>query len=195
GAALDHVGARELATLEVDDDILPSEDAVAAALDARALGTFLRPRGRNAHKGESGRVLCVGGDHGKGGAVLLCAEAALRAGAGLVDVATRAVHVPALLARRPEAMAHAMESAREQAGLHAAADVVALGPGLGQDAWGSELFAALVDGGTPLVIDADALNLLAAAPRTLRVDTVLTPHPGEAARLLSTSTVDVQGDR
>ncbi|GAA3920112.1 NAD(P)H-hydrate dehydratase [Luteimonas lutimaris] len=195
GQALEHVGARELATLGIDDDILPPGEAIAEALDARALAGFLRPRGRNSHKGESGRVLCVGGDHGKGGAVLLCAGAALRTGAGLVDVATRAAHVPALLARRPEAMAHAMESARELAGLHAAADVVAVGPGLGQDAWGSELFAALVDGDAPLVIDADALNLLAAAPRTLRVDTVLTPHPGEAARLLSTSTVDVQGDR
>jgi len=195
GAALECVGVRELATLEVCDDLLPRAEAIAEALDVRALAGFLQPRRRNSHKGESGRVLCVGGDHGKGGAVLLCAEAALRAGAGLVDVATRAAHVPALLARRPEAMAQATESARELAGLHATADVVALGPGLGREAWGSGLFAALVDGDAPLVIDADALNLLAAAPRTLRADTVLTPHPGEAARLLSTSIADVQRDR
>ena len=195
GAALEYVGARELATLDVGDDILPAGDAVATALDTRALGDFLLPRGRNSHKGESGRVLCVGGDHGKGGAVLLCAEAALRTGAGLVDVATRATHVPALLARRPEAMAHAVESARELAGLHAAADVVALGPGLGQEAWGSGLHAALLEGDVPLVVDADALNLLAAQPRALRADTVLTPHPGEAARLLSMSTAAVQAER
>jgi len=195
GAAIESVGARELATLDVGDDILPTGDAVAMALDARVLGGFLRPRGRNSHKGESGRVLCVGGDHGKGGAVLLCAEAALRTGAGLVDVATRAAHVSALLARRPEAMAHAVESARELAGLHAAADVVALGPGLGQEAWGSGLLAALLEGDAPLVVDADALNLLAAQPRTLRAGTVLTPHPGEAARLLSTSAAEVQADR
>src|SRR5690606_30107403 len=67
GAALDHVGARELATLETDHDILSADAAIARALDAGDLGRFLRPRGRNSHKGESGRVLCVGGDHGKGG--------------------------------------------------------------------------------------------------------------------------------
>lgn len=195
GAALDQVGVRELAMLDVDGDILPANEAVAEALGADALRHFLPPRQRNSHKGESGRVLCVGSDHGKGGAVLLCAEAALRAGAGLVDVATRAAHVPALLSRRPEAMAHAIDAAHELDALAAAADVIALGPGLGREAWGNALFSALIDGGKPLVVDADALNLLAATPREMREDAVLTPHPGEAARLLSTSTREVQADR
>ncbi|MDN5780758.1 MAG: NAD(P)H-hydrate dehydratase [Luteimonas sp.] len=195
GAALDHVGARELAALDVGDDILPPGMAVAEALDAGGLQRFLPPRRRNSHKGESGRVLCIGGDHGKGGAVMLCAEAALRSGAGLVDVATRAAHVPALLSRRPEVMVHAVDAAADLHGLAELADVVAIGPGLGQEAWGKALFSALLDAGKPLVVDADGLNLLAADPRPLHADTVLTPHPGEAARLLGTSTHAVQADR
>src|SRR3546814_5917233 len=129
---------RELAALDVGDDALPADAAAAEMLDVGDLGRFLRPRSRNSHKGESGRVLCVGGGHGKGGAVMLCAEAALRSGAGLVDVATRAAHVPALLSRRPEAMAHAVDAAADLDGLVDAADVVAIGPGLGQGAWGNE---------------------------------------------------------
>ena len=195
GAALDHVGEREFAALEVGEDILSGDAAVAEVLEVGELGRFLQPRGRNSHKGESGRVLCIGGDHGKGGAVMLCVEAALRSGAGLVDVATRPVHVPALLSRRAEAMAHAVDAAADLGGLVDAADVVAIGPGLGQDGWGKELFVALIDSGKPLVVDADALNLLAASPRKLQADAMLTPHPGEAARLLSTTTREVQADR
>jgi NAD(P)H-hydrate epimerase len=195
GAALDHVGACELATLDVDDDMLPPDSAVAEMLRASDLQRFLPPRPRNSHKGQSGRVLCVGGDHGKGGAVMLSAEAALRSGAGLVDAATRAEHVPALLSRRPEVMAHAVNAAGEIDGLAIAADVVAIGPGLGQEEWGSALFSRVVDSGKALVIDADALNLLAASPRPLHAGTVLTPHPGEAARLLGISTREVQADR
>ena len=195
GAALDHVGVRELAALDVGDDILPASAAVAEALHAGGLHRFLPPRHRNSHKGESGRVLCVGGDHGKGGAVMLCAEAALRSGAGLVDVATRAAHVPALLSRRPEVMAHAIDAPTDLHDLAELADVIAIGPGLGQEAWGNALFSALVGIARPLVIDADALNILAANPRQLSPDAVLTPHPGEAARLLGISTGEVQADR
>ena len=195
GAALDHVGVREVATLDVDGNILPANEAIAEALGDDALRHFLPPRRRNSHKGKSGRVLCVGGDHGKGGAVMLCAEAALRSGAGLVDVATRAAHVQALLARRPEVMAHALDTADEVDDLAVAADVIAVGPGLGQDAWGRALFARLIDGDQALVIDADGLNLLAVSPRPLRAGIVLTPHPGEAARLLGNATHEVQAAR
>jgi len=74
-------------------------------------------------------------------------------------------------------------------------DVIALGPGLGQETWGRALQEAALTAGKSLVLDADALNLLAAAPRVLPSDTILTPHPGEAARLLGISTQDVQADR
>jgi NAD(P)H-hydrate epimerase len=195
GDALDHVGAREVATLDAGEGWLSGIAPAARAFAAGDLRGFLPPRRRNSHKGESGRVLCIGGELGKGGAVMLCAEAALRSGAGLVDVATRAAHVPALLARRPEVMAHAVDSAEQLQALLEAADVVAPGPGLGQEAWGRALFSKALESGRPLVIDADALNLLAASPRPLPPDTVLTPHPGEAARLLGSSTREVQADR
>src|SRR3546814_1974712 len=92
-------------------------------------------------------------------------------------------------------MAHAVDAAADLDGLVDVADVVAIGPGLGQDAWGDELFSALIDNAKPLVVDADALNILATSPRKLQADTVLTPHPGEAARLLSIKTHEVQADR
>lgn len=160
-----------------------------------ALSAWLPPRPRDSHKGDNGHVLCIGGDHGSGGAIVLCAQAALRAGTGLASVATRAVHVPALIARQPEAMAHAVESAEALAPLLARAGVVAIGPGLGRGEWGEAMFAAALAAAKPLVLDADALNLLAAAPRALPAGTIVTPHPGEAARLLGSDTAAVQADR
>lgn len=160
-----------------------------------ALPAWLPPRPRDSHKGANGHVLCIGGDHGSGGAIVLCAQAALHAGAGLASVATRAAHVPPLLARQPEAMAHAIESADALAPLFARATVIAIGPGLGQDAWGRAMLGAALAEAKPLVLDADALNLLAAAPRALPAGTILTPHPGEAARLLGTDVAAVQSDR
>jgi len=151
-------------------------------------------RPSDAHKGMFGHVLCVGGDHGMGGAIVLAVEAALRTGAGKVSVATRPEHVPVLLTRRPECMPSGVESAQALGPLLARATVVALGPGLGRAAWGQALFDAVLACGKPLVIDADALNLLAAAPRPVE-DAVLTPHPGEAARLLGVGTEAVQADR
>ncbi|MGI8560203.1 MAG: NAD(P)H-hydrate dehydratase [Luteimonas sp.] len=199
GDALDHVGTLSLATLDVVADAFPGIESAARLLLPTRLPTLHAPRSRNAHKGQSGHVLCIGGDRGHGGAILLCAEAALRAGSGLASVATRGEHVPALLARRPEAMAHAVESAGALAPLIEAADVLAVGPGLGQTGWGEALLAAALGSGKPLILDADALNLLAdamlAAARSLPRDCVLTPHPGEAARLLGTTPGHVQADR
>ncbi|WP_166208453.1 NAD(P)H-hydrate dehydratase [Cognatiluteimonas telluris] len=193
GAALDYCGALCTDTLGVE---LPAPDACASALRADALGGWLPPRRRDSHKGRNGHVLCIGGDHGSGGAIVLCAQAALRSGAGLVGVATRAAHVAALLAAQPEAMARAVDDA---GGIDAAqferATVLAIGPGLGTDAWGAALLDAAMACGKPLVLDADVLNLLARQPRGLPADTVLTPHPGEAARLLQASIADVQSDR
>lgn len=130
-----------------------------------------------------------------GGALALCAEAALRAGAGRVSAATRAEHVAVLLARRPECMVHAVESPADIAGLMANADVIAIGPGLGRDAWAKALLDAALDAQRPLVVDADALTLIAEHPRPLPADSIITPHPGEAARLLGITTADVQADR
>lgn len=194
GAALDHAGELLLADLGLD---LPAHGVypVAEWLRAPDLRRWLRPRRRDSHKGRNGRVLCIGGDHGHGGALMLCAQAALRSGAGLVDAATRAEHIAPLLARLPEAMPRAVESSEDVRAALAAADVIAIGPGLGAQEWGAHLFVAALASGKPLLLDADALNLLAAQPRALPADCILTPHPGEAARLLGSDTARVQADR
>ncbi|KLD77643.1 bifunctional ADP-dependent NAD(P)H-hydrate dehydratase/NAD(P)H-hydrate epimerase [Xanthomonas hyacinthi] len=194
GAALNQVGATALATLEVPAAAFDGCAAQAQAWTSAVLATRLAPRRRDSHKGDSGHVLCIGGNLGSGGAVMLTAEAALRSGAGLVSVATRGVHVAPLLARCPEAMAHALEDGAALAPLLRKASVVALGPGLGQDEWAQGLWRLVLAAELPLVIDADALNLLAQAPRALP-DAVLTPHPGEAGRLLGIATAEVQRDR
>lgn len=196
GAALDHVGELELADLDLPTSIHEGVAPQAESLSQEQLRVWLRPRRRDAHKGAFGRVLCVGGDHGGGGAIALCADAALRSGAGLVETLTRDVHVAALLARRPETMVRAVERADDLVLPLAQADVVAIGPGLGQGLWGRILLKTVLAAGKPAVIDADALNLLAARESDVALTgAVLTPHPGEAARLLSTTITDVQADR
>jgi len=200
GVALDHAGDLQLASLDLPDGVFDDIAPAAFALRADALPALLSSgmfplRPRDSHKGRNGHVLCIGGDHGSGGAILLAAEAALRSGAGLLSVATRTAHVSALLARRPEAMAHAVDEVAELAPLLARADVVAIGPGLGQGAWGRGLLAAVLACEAPRVVDADALNLLASSGQRLRPHDVATPHPGEAARLLGITTADVQRDR
>jgi hydroxyethylthiazole kinase-like uncharacterized protein yjeF len=195
GAAMDHAGELELATLDLLETLSDGIAPAALAYRPDALPGLFPLRPRDSHKGRNGHVLCIGGDHGSGGAILLAADSALHCGAGLASLATRAVHVPALLARRPEAMAHGIEDGSEVADLLARADVVAIGPGLGQGEWGRSLFDAALACDRPRVLDADALNLLAQSPRCLNARDVITPHPGEAARLLGISTADVQRDR
>lgn len=162
--------------------------------DALHLLNLLPARGRGGHKGRYGHVLVVGGNHGMGGAARLAGEAALRSGSGLVSVATRPGNVAAVAAGRPELMCRGIERVADLDEVLARATLVAIGPGLGSDDWGRELLDRVLSAGLPLVVDADALNMLAARPR--RSDNwVLTPHPGEAGRLLGCSTAAVQADR
>ncbi|KJK09064.1 MULTISPECIES: NAD(P)H-hydrate dehydratase [Pseudomonas] len=157
--------------------------------------TPLAPRQITAQKGDFGHVLVVGGDRGTGGAVLLSAEATLRCGAGLVSLATRSEQVAAALARLPEVMCLGVHSANQLMTPLERASVVVVGPGLGQAAWGRSLLSAVANARLAQVWDADALNLLARAPLALAGGSIITPHPGEAARLLGISTEAVQADR
>jgi ADP-dependent NAD(P)H-hydrate dehydratase / NAD(P)H-hydrate epimerase len=195
GAGPDHVGQIELANLDVPDAVFQALPVAAWHVAAEALPRWLPgPRPRTAHKGRFGHVLVVGGQPGMGGAARLAAEAAARAGAGLVSVATHPQHAATLNSDRPELMCTGVACAEDLRPLLARATVVAVGPGLGQDAWARNLLATLWDADLPLVLDADALNLLARNPLR-RDDWVLTPHPGEAARLLGTTAAAVQADR
>ncbi len=157
---------------------------------------YLPKRKKSAHKGLFGHVLVIGGDCGFSGAAQMAASAALRSGAGLVSVATREEHAPLLNLVHPELMVHGV-SQKADAGfrlLLERATVAAVGLGLGQGVWGQALLAELIETNLPLVVDADALNLLAKEPLK-RGNWVLTPHSGEAARLLSTTVKEVEADR
>ncbi len=156
---------------------------------------ILPPRQRDSHKGDYGHVLVIGGNHGMAGAARLAAESAARLGAGRVSVATRAAHALLIGAGRPELMLHGIESADALQPLLARATVIVLGPGLGQDAWAQAMFSAAINSRQPKVIDADALNLLALTPHGLDDADLLSPHAGEAARLLNSARDGVVLDR
>jgi NAD(P)H-hydrate epimerase len=152
-------------------------------------------RARKAHKGDFGRVLIVGSGVGMPGAVRLAGEACLRVGAGLVTVAVAPENVGAIASGRPELICLPLaeiESLREPI---ERADVVAIGPGLGRSAWARQALDFVLESDKPLVVDADALNLVAESGSKPRENWILTPHPGEASRLLGMGTGDVQTDR
>ena len=160
---------------------------------------LIGPRRRDAHKGQFGHVLVVGGDHGFAGAARLAGEAAGRTGAGLVSVATRPGHVAALVASRPEMMVQGIESPDALDPLLDRASVVAVGPGLGRGEWGASLLDRVVATDRALVIDADAINLLAqgsvAWPGMAARAVVYTPHPAEAGRVLGETAGALESDR
>lgn len=194
GAGPDHVGEIVFSDLGVALSSVGHARPALRLFDEQTLLRLLPPRERTAHKGLFGHVLVVGGNLGMGGAARLAGEAALRAGAGLTSVATRPENVLALIVGRPELMAHGARDAAELRTLLARANVVAAGPGLGQDPWAQELLGEVLATSLPTVLDADGLNLLAIRPQR-RQDWILTPHPGEAGRLLGCSPAQVQSDR
>ena len=162
----------------------------------------------DSHKGDFGRVLVVAGSNGRTGAAHLSAIGALRSGAGLVTIATPRSCVPIIAAMAPEYMTEGLDETASgtidygaiDRVLDLKADVIAVGPGLGQAPSTSAFVHALVErAGVPLVLDADALNAFVGEPERLMgrdgVDVIITPHPGEMARLLNTSIEKVQSDR
>jgi hydroxyethylthiazole kinase-like uncharacterized protein yjeF len=195
GAGPDHVGRLIFDDLELSP---PDELRFRPLLQRLSEGEIARalpPRGRAANKGDFGRVLIVGGGPGMPGAVRLAGESCLRVGAGLVTVATARDNLNAVVAGRPELIVHAVEEAAALEPLLGSADVVAVGPGLGQSTWAASMFEGVLGCGKPLLIDADALNLLAKSARPAPARSVLTPHPGEAGRLLGSNAAAIQSDR
>lgn len=188
-----------LSDLAIPADIFEQEDVKAEQLHLIDLLESLPPRLADANKGHFGHVLVIGGDHGYGGAVIMAAEAAARSGAGLVSVATRPEHVTALITRCPEIIARGVASGQELEPLFSRATVLVIGPGLGRSPWSEQLLQVAAKSGLPMVVDADALNLIAEgrvlpdfAPHT---NWLFTPHPGEAGRLLGLSNHEVNADR
>jgi NAD(P)H-hydrate epimerase len=194
-AGPEHVGRLVCDELDLPPGAFDGATPVLRRITERDLRAMLPRRSRTAHKGVNGHVLMIGGGPGMPGAIRLAAEAALRAGAGLVTVATSPVHAAAIAAIRPELICLGVDAPAGLGSAFEAADIIAVGPGLGRTPWAWALVEAAVATGKPLVVDADALNLLAAAPARRCDHWCLTPHPGEAGRLLGVDTETVQGDR
>ena len=183
----------------VFDDLGVPDEVLTAAPSLRTLALpnqlqTLPARRLSAHKGNFGHLLVVGGAPGFGGAARMAAEAALRCGSGLVSVATHPSHAAALTAQRPEIMCHPSADRSDLDALLERATLVVLGPGLGRGSWSQALWDRVMHSDHPLLLDADALNLLADHPEH-RDNWILTPHPGEAARLLGEDITWIEQDR
>jgi len=203
-----HAGDVVIADIGIPGDVLETVDGPHVALLTRtSMRELIAQRTPDSHKGDYGHVLVVAGSQGKTGAAHLAAIGALRSGAGLVTVATPACCQAIVAAMAPEYMTQGLPETGD--GLHAdavdrvldvARDVVAAGPGLGQASGTREFMQQLVDRATmPLVIDADGLNAFASDPDRLSGregrDVIITPHPGEMARLVGMTTAEVQSSR
>src|SRR6266481_841108 len=203
-----------IADIGIPADVLESVHGPRVDLLTRAsMRELITPRTPDSHKGDYGRVLVVAGSRGKTGAAHLSAVGALRSGAGLVTVATPGSCQPVVAAMGPEYMTEALGETAGRSGepvgidpadvervLEMARDVIALGPGLGQAPATQHFITALVDRASmPLVIDADGLNAFSGNPDRLAGregrDVIITPHPGEMARLVGMSTDEVQASR
>ncbi|MHC5053069.1 MAG: NAD(P)H-hydrate dehydratase [Planctomycetota bacterium] len=209
GAA--YAGQVSVLPIGIPDEAVRDEQVDMAWIEHTTAATLLPSRGPASHKGDHGHLLAVAGSRGKSGAAVLLARGALRCGVGLVTVATPASTQERVAGQQAEVMTEPLAEtgdgglATAGAGpaleLLSSRDALALGPGLGVDAETREAVQSIVAGATakPLVIDADGLNVLAAggatAPARRPEPAVLTPHPGEAARLLGSSARDVQADR
>ena len=203
------VGDLVVADIGIPREVIDGVEGPRLALLTRAeLRSVIPPRPSDAHKGDFGRVLVVAGSTGKTGAAHLAGLGALRSGAGLVTIATPRSCVPTVAAAAPEYMTlplpesedgHVGRDALSQL-LELPCDVIAVGPGLGTGAGATALVHGLLDQATvPLVLDADALNAVVAEPGRLRgregSALIITPHPGEMARLARTTTEQVQANR
>jgi hydroxyethylthiazole kinase-like uncharacterized protein yjeF len=194
GDGAGYCGELHFNDLSVPIIVFDQQEAEVERIDYQQLKHILKPRLRNTHKAHYGHVFVIGGEHGYTGAVRMAGEAALRVGAGLVSIGTRKEHAAMLNTSRPELMVHGIDNDSEFNRLAERASIIAIGPGLGQSDWAKRLLGYAYDSGLPIVIDADALNLLSLMPRK-RDNWVLTPHEGEAARMLGQSTHEVRADR
>lgn len=197
----DAVGELRVAAIGSPPALYDTDDSIWLSLVQPAMfAPLLAPRPRDGHKGTFGHVLAIAGSRGKTGAAAMCGMAALRAGAGLVTVASEESAIPVVAGHAAELMTEPLTSGGLFAGVAKIApkkDVVAIGPGLGTDAETAAMVRRVfAEFPQPVVADADALSALAgtewSGAAKLRV---LTPHPGEMARLRGTTTAEISADR
>ncbi len=196
GQAAEYVGELIYADLGLGDAFERQNNANVKRLSEHDFDEMLQPRSRLAHKGQFGRAVLIGGNLGMAGAIRMAGEACLRCGAGLVNVITHRDNIATVSYGRPELMvstaapgqlAH-LEHLLQQASCYV------IGPGLGLDDWAKPMLTLALGVSIPCLVDADGLSLLAQKVQT-RASWVLTPHPGEAARLLGCSVAEVEADR
>jgi NAD(P)H-hydrate epimerase len=204
-----HAGDVVIADIGIPMDVLEGlEGPHIELLTPEQLRDLVAPRVPDAHKGDFGRVTLIAGSRGKTGAAHLAAMGALRSGAGLVTVATPASSLPIVASMAPEIMTEPLPESREgsvtpggvEKVLALRHDVIACGPGIGRDPAVTEFVRSLIERSTaPLVLDADAITMLADDPGGLvgreDRDVIITPHPGEMARLIGSSVDEVQTNR
>lgn len=194
GKGKDYCGDVYFEDLQVPANVYAEIPTDQYLLNQHLITEKLPPRKRTAHKGNTGHSLLVGGAPGMSGAIRLAGEAALRTGSGLVTIATAAEHAALINLTRPELMVTTPDAPVAFNQLLQKVSVIGIGPGLGQTTWASRLLTLVENSPKPKVLDADALNLLAQT-RLKRDDWILTPHPGEASRLLACEVKEVEQDR
>jgi len=189
GPALDHCG-----TVLLEDLGLSSALCWGNMISVATVSSLRTVRTKNFHKGRAGHVGIVGAGPGMPGAAALCAMAALKSGAGKVTVGCHPTSAQAVAVQCPEVIVRELSSPKDVQELLGDIDVLALGPGLGKSEWSRMVFAPCLEVELPKVIDADGLNLLAYGENQ-SLKAILTPHPGEAARMLGRSIWDIEADR
>ncbi|MEA3406011.1 MAG: NAD(P)H-hydrate dehydratase [Pseudomonadota bacterium] len=187
----DYCGKVHYSNLYLSPEVLHSQAPIAINHPLKHWLNQLPKRPENSHKGSTGSVCLIGGDQHMMGAIQMAGLASLKVGTGLVKVITHPEHGIALTQALPELMCYSPEELEQQV---KQTKVIAIGPGLGLTEWGKNLFKESLNQPQPKVFDADALTLLSQQPQQ-QTNWVLTPHPGEAARLLNTTTETIQQDR
>ena len=196
-------GELQFAGLKIADRVYAQEQPAVQRLTHNDFVSLVPPRDRIAHKGLHGHVLVLGGNHGMAGAAVMAAEAGLAMGAGKVTVGTQPEHTTIFNIRCPEIMAYGLDQQLNPQlnpldQLLADKQALVIGPGLAKTDWSQQVLIKALATDIPMVLDADALNLIAEQPELLRnsvAPRVLTPHSGEAARLLKCSAAEVEADR
>ena len=193
-AGKDYCGQIFFSNLQCLADIISQIQPDCQLLNHAEALKWLPPRSSDTHKKDFGHVLLIGGNYGMAGAIGLAAKAALYSGAGLVSVLTRGQHTAIATALCPPLMVHDAENSKAMKKLIRDCNMIVVGPGLGNDDWALALLSEALDSNKPLVVDADALHLLAEEPLAAE-RWILTPHPGEAAHLLNKTTSEIQSNR
>ncbi|WWO99184.1 MAG: bifunctional ADP-dependent NAD(P)H-hydrate dehydratase/NAD(P)H-hydrate epimerase [Candidatus Dasytiphilus stammeri] len=192
GKARKYVGKLHYQSLGTHE-FLKKKDASIKRMDANCLPILLPPRCPISHKRKHGRLLIIGGDIGTAGAVRLAGEAALRTGSGLVKILTKKFNIIPILSNRPELMVDELRIDTLDYSLNWA-DIIVVGPGLGQRNWGQKALSMIQKSTKPMLWDADALIMLSKKPDQ-RHNRIITPHPGEAAKLLNISIAEIESNR